>query len=517
MAECAALRLQEASDLLEIDGHHLTLEDVWAVAHGEETPQLNAQAARQLNESRALIETALREGRPVYGVTTGFGDFATVTIPEEERQLLQELMLKEHAAGVGPELPDEVVRSMLLLRANALSRGFSGIRMEVVERLLAWLAEDCLPVVPSQGSVGASGDLAPLAHLALPLLGLGEMKLRGQRLPALEAQRQIGLEPMHLEAKEGLALTNGTQMMASIGTLSLMEAECLVETADVIASLTLQALRGIPDAYAEAIVNARPHPGAISTAEHMRCLLAGSRLTTSPGQVRMQDAYSLRCIPQIHGASRQVLTHVRSVLEIEVNSATDNPLVFPEEQVVRSGGNFHGEPLAMALDYLAIGLAELADISERRTERMVNTHLGGLPPFLTENGGTSSGLMIAQYTAAALVSQNKVLCHPASVDSIPTSGGQEDIVSMGSVGALKLREVLRQTWQVLGIELVAACQALDLTGGADGLSPATQRVYNCFRSKVPHYKDRVLSPDLLEAGRICRSGEIARASREGND
>jgi len=500
--------------LLEIDGHHLTLEDVEAVAQGREKPRLNARAARQLKESRHMVDEALREGRPVYGVTTGFGELARVPIPPEDRQILQENLLKNHAAAVGPELPPEVVRAMLVLRANALAKGFSGARIDLVERLLTWLREDCLPIVPSQGSVGASGDLAPLAHLALPLLGLGEMTLRGERLSALEAQRRIGLEPMHLQAKEGLALTNGTQLMASIGCLGVLDAERLVDTADVVASLTVQALHGIPDAYDESIVKVRPHPGAIRTAQNLRAYLAGSQLTTSPGQLRMQDAYSLRCIPQAHGASRQAIGHVRGVLEIEVNSATDNPLVFPDEQQVRSGGNFHGEPLAIALDYLAIAVAELGSISERRTERMVNPHLSGLPAFLSDRGGISSGLMIAQYTAATLVSHNKVLCHPASVDSIPTSGNQEDFVSMGSVGALKLQQVLRQAWQVLGIELVAAGQALDL-GGAEGLSPAGRRAYDLLRSEIPYYDDTVLAPDLNAGAELCRSGRLLAAAQEG--
>jgi len=502
--------------LLEIDGHHLALEDVRAVARGEEQPRLTARAARQLKDSRDMVEEALREGRAVYGVTTGFGDLARVPIPPEDREVLQENLLKNHAAGVGPELPDEVVRAMLILRANALAKGYSGVRIDLVERLLTWLREDCLPVVPSQGSVGASGDLAPLAHLALPLLGLGEMRLRGERLPAREAQARIGLAPMRLQAKEGLALTNGTQLMAAIGSLALLEAERMADTADVVASLTVQALHGIPDAYDESIMRARPHPGAIRSAQNLRAWLAGSKLTTSPGQLRMQDPYSLRCVPQAHGASRQAFAHVRSVLEIEVNSATDNPLVFPDEQQVRSGGNFHGEPLAVALDYLSIAVAELASISERRTERMVNPHLSGLPAFLSDHGGISSGLMIAQYTSAALVSHNKVLCHPASVDSIPTSGNQEDFVSMGSVGALKLREVLRQSWQVLGIELVAACQALDLAGPGD-LSPAGRRAYDLVRSRIAYYDDTVLSLDLEAGAELCRSGALLAAAQEGSE
>ncbi len=502
--------------MLEIDGHHLTLEDVGAAAEGQGAIRLSAQAAKQMKDSRAVVERALKENQAVYGVTTGFGDLARISIPPEDRQLLQENLLKNHAAGVGEVLPDAVVRAMLLLRANALAKGHSGVSIGLVERLLTWLREDCLPIVPSQGSVGASGDLAPLAHLALPLLGLGEMRLRGVRMPAAQAQSAIGLGPLALHAKEGLALTNGTQLMAALGTLALLEAERLLETADVVASLSHQALRSIPDAYAEHVVRARPHPGAIRAAAHLRTLLAGSRLTTSPGQLRMQDAYSIRCIPQVHGAARQVASHVRGVLEIEVNSATDNPLVFAEDGSVISGGNFHGEPLAVALDYLAIGLSEMASISERRVERLVNPVLSGLPAFLTDAGGTSSGMMIAQYTAAALVSHNKVLSHPASVDSIPTSANQEDLVSMGSIAALKLQDVLRQSWQVLGIELAVACQAVDFAGVED-LSPATRRVHRRVRRDLPHYQDTVLSQDLAVGAALCRGGEVLSASEEGNE
>lgn len=501
--------------MLEIDGHRLTLADVVAVAEEREETRLSLSARQAVEESRAVIEQALARGQAVYGVTTGFGHLASVTIPASERDQLQENLITNHASGVGEELPGHVVRAMLLLRANALARGRSGIRLLVIQRLLDLLNSDCLPIVPSQGSVGASGDLAPLAHLALPLLGMGEAILRGERMPAVDALARLGLLPLRLEAKEGLALINGTQMMSAIGALSAASAELLAETADVVASLTVQALRGIEMAYAAAVVEARPHPDAILVADHMRRLLSESALTTMPGEVRMQDAYSLRCIPQVHGAARQAVRHTAEVLGTEINSATDNPLVFAEDGAVISGGNFHGEPLALALDYLAIGLSEFASISERRTERLVNPQLsGGLPPFLTDRGGTSSGLMIAQYTAAALVSENKVMSHPASVDSIPTSANQEDFVSMGSISALKLRRVLQNVWQVLGIELLAACQAIDFVG-PEGLSPAGAAVYRAVRSSIGHYEDGILSGELRLAKDLCASGEVARAARKG--
>lgn len=500
--------------MLEIDGHSLTLADVLSVAREMEETRLSSSARSAVEESRAVIEQALAQGQAVYGVTTGFGHLASVPIPASERAQLQENLITNHASGVGEELAGDIVRAMLLLRANALAKGRSGIRPLVLQRLLDLLNNDCLPIVPSQGSVGASGDLAPLAHLALPLLGMGEVVLREERMPARDALARLGFQPLRLEAKEGLALVNGTQMMSAIGALSAASAELLAETADVVASLTVQALRGIEMAYAAAVVEARPHPDAVRVAEHMRQLLRQSALTTVPGEERMQDAYSLRCIPQVHGAARQAVRHTVEVLGIEINSATDNPLVFAEDGAVISGGNFHGEPLALALDYLAIGLSEFASISERRTERLVNPQLsGGLPPFLTEHGGTSSGLMIAQYTSAALVSENKVMSHPASVDSIPTSANQEDFVSMGSVSALKLRGVLQNAWQVLGIELLAACQAIDFLG-PERLSPAGAAVYRAVRSRIGHYADGILSGEMRVAKDLCASGAVARAARK---
>jgi histidine ammonia-lyase len=385
---------------------------------------------------------------------------------------------------------------MMLLRANALVKGFSGVRPVLVEHLLELLRRDVIPVIPRWGSVGASGDLAPLAHLALVLTGEGEAWVGGRLLPGGEALQAAGLSPIALEAKEGLALINGTQMMTAHGALAIHEAAFLADFADLTAALTVEVLRGIPDAFRVEVAAVRPHPGHVVSAAHLREALRGSRLTTRPGQVRVQDAYSLRCAPQIHGASRDALLHVSEVVSRELNSATDNPLIFPADDAAVSAGNFHGEPLALTLDYLAMALAEWASVSERRSERMVNPALSGLPAFLVTDGGLRSGLMLAQYTAAALVSYNKVLAHPASVDSIPTSANQEDHVSMGSISALKLMDVLAHVERVLAVEAMLGAQAADLVG-PDRLAPGTHSLYEWVRGYVaPWEEDRPLGPDI---------------------
>jgi histidine ammonia-lyase len=381
-------------------------------------------------------------------------------------------------------------------RAGALAAGFSGARPVLVERLVDLLAHDIVPEIPRFGSVGASGDLAPLAHLALVLTGRGFATWHGQRMTGAEALARAGLAPVVLEAKEGLALINGTQMMTAYAALIVAQAGTLLDWADLAAALTVDVLRGIPAAFDERVAAIRPHPGHAVTARHLREALEGSRLTTEPGELRVQDAYSLRCIPQIHGASRDALVHIAAVVEREINSATDNPLIFADDDAVVSAGNFHGQPMALVLDYLAIALAELADVSERRIERLVNPALSGLPPFLVREGGLNSGLMLAQYTAAALVSQNKVLAHPASVDSIPTSANQEDHVSMGSVAAVKAHDVLRNVTWVIGAELICGAQAAELVG-PERLGHGTRTAYDWVRQRVaPWDQDRVLSPDL---------------------
>ena len=430
-----------------------------------------------MQEARDVIEALVAEGAVVYGVTTGFGDLATTFIEPSQAGQLQENLLMSHAAGVGPPFPREVVRAMLLLRANTLALGHSGCRPLLVDRLLAFLEKGIHPVVPEQGSLGASGDLAPLAHLALPLIGRGEAEVDGRVLPAGEALAAAGLEPLELQAKEGLALLNGTQMMGALAALFLADADRLVRTASVAAAQSVEALLGTDVAFAAAYQLARPHPGQVAVAAEMRHLLRDSGLQQAHhgSTHKVQDPYSLRCVPQVHGAVRDALDQLRRVLDIELNSATDNPLVFPGGGVVDagaiatgggqviSGGNFHGEPLALALDYAKLAIAELGSISERRMALLVDPRLnGGLSPFLAAASGVESGMMIYQYTAAALVSEHKVLAHPASVDSIPTSANQEDHVSMGSIAARHARAVLEGVERIVAIELVIGAQALDL-------------------------------------------------------
>ncbi|MFI5226224.1 MAG: histidine ammonia-lyase, partial [Candidatus Limnocylindrales bacterium] len=459
-----------------LTGADLTIADVEAVARRGAPASLDVHARARMQEARDVIERLVADGAVVYGVTTGFGDLATTVVPAAQSRRLQENLLRSHAAGVGPPFPREVVRAMLLLRANTLALGHSGCRPLLVDRLLAFLAAGIHPVVPEQGSVGASGDLAPLAHLALPLIGRGEVEFRGQRVPALLALREAELEPLVLEAKEGLALLNGTQMMGAVAALVLADADRLARTASVAAAMSVEALLGTDVAFSAAYQLARPHPGQVAVAAELRHLLRDSSLQQSHhGHAhKVQDPYSLRCVPQVHGAVRDTLDHLRRVLDIEINSATDNPLVFPGGGVadpatmatggglVISGGNFHGEPIALAADMAKIAVAELGSISERRTALLLDAHLnGGLPAFLSPDPGTNSGLMLHQYTAAALVAENRVLAHPASVDSIPTSANQEDHVSMGSRSARHARAVVEHVEQIVAIELICGAQALE--------------------------------------------------------
>ena len=498
-----------------IDGDGLTLEDVERVARHGAPVELTAGAVERMRRSRAVVERAVAEGRVVYGLTTGFGRLSEVAIPLDRLEELQINLIRSHACGVGAPLPREEARAVTLLRANVLAKGFSGIRPEVVALLLDLLNRGVTPVIPEQGSVGASGDLAPLSHVALVLIGEGEAEVAGERLPAAEALRRVGLEPVTLKAKEGLALNNGTQFMTGIGALALLRAERLMDTADVIGAMTLEGLRGTPDAFHPAIQRARPHPGQDVSARRLRALLAESEIREShrENDPRVQDAYSLRCMPQVHGAARNALAYVRSVLETESNSATDNPLIFPDEGdegLVISGGNFHGQPVAQVLDLLAIALADVASVSERRIERLVNPDLSDhLPAFLTDDPGVHSGMMIPQITAAALVSENKVLAHPASVDSITTGAGKEDHVSMGAHAAVKARRVVRNVEAVLAVELLCAAQALEFL---KPLRPGrgVEKAYDLLRERVPRLaKDRILAPDIEAATELVRSGALA--------
>jgi histidine ammonia-lyase len=515
-------------DEIVLTGAHLTLEAVEAVARRAAVARLDPAARARMAEARAVIEGLVAAGEVVYGVTTGFGALASQTVSPGQARQLQVNLLMSHAAGVGPPLPREVVRAMLLLRANTLALGHSGCRPELVDRLCAFLAHGIHPVVPEQGSVGASGDLAPLAHLSLPLIGAGEVEYGGERMPAGEALRRAGLEPLNLEPKEGLALLNGTQLMSAVGALAAVDAERLLRTASVVTAMTVEALLGTEVAFAAPYQLARPHPGQVAVAAELRWLLRGSTLQASHhgSPHKVQDPYSVRCAPQVHGAVRDAIDYLRRVLEIEINSATDNPLVFPEGGVapattvatgggrVISGGNFHGEPVALALDFAKLALAELGSISERRTALLLDPHFnGGLPAFLAGSSGLESGLMLLQYTAAALVSENKVLAHPASADSIPTSANQEDHVSMGPIAARHLRQVVDNVAVVLAIELLCAAHALELrlarlpglAAGA-GVAEALRRI----RRVIPPWEhDRQPGPDLAAATELVRSGALA--------
>jgi histidine ammonia-lyase len=524
-----------------LTGADLTIDDVEAVARRGAAASLDDAARSRMQEAREVIEGLVAEGAVVYGVTTGFGDLASVSIPAGDAARLQENLLMSHAAGVGPSFPREIVRAMLLLRANTLALGHSGCRPVVVDRILDFLRLGVHPVVPEQGSLGASGDLAPLAHLALPLIGRGQAEINGAVVPGLIALREVGLEPLELGPKEGLALLNGTQMMSAIGALLLADADRLVRTASVAAAMSVEALLGTDVAFAAAYQLARPHPGQVAVAAELRHLLRDSGLQRSHHghSHKVQDPYSLRCVPQVHGAVRDALDHLRRVLDIELNSATDNPLVFAGGGVadpdtiatgggrVISGGNFHGEPVALSLDFAKLAIAELGSISERRTALLVDPRLnGGLPAFLASASGVDSGMMIYQYTAAALASENKVLAHPASVDSIPTSANQEDHVSMGSVAARHARTVLEHVERILAIELLVAAQALELrlaagsAATAPGSAPAAGSATIApgsgvaealvrIRARVRHLDaDREPAVDLAAATAIVHDGEL---------
>src|SRR6478735_3536001 len=505
MAQATAIRLT---------GEDLRIEDVWAVAFGGAEAMLSDDARTKMRAARELVERAAHGTHEhTYGINTGFGRFVSKSIPEEQTEELQLRLLRSHACGVGDPYPDEIVRAAMLLRGNALAKGNSGARIETVELLLECLVRGVLPRVPSRGSVGASGDLAPLAHLALPLVGEGEAWHDGVLLPGADALAAAGLEPTRLAAKEGLSLVNGTQFMAAFGALGVMRARRLAKTADIACALSLEALQGSRTSFIPQIHRLRPLRGQADSAANVLRLLEGSAINEAHRWCdKVQDAYSLRCAPQVHGASRDLLDYVEGTVAVELNAATDNPLVLVDDEVLVSNGNFHGQPLAFALDALAMAIAELADIAERRVERLVNPSLsGGLPAFLTGDGGLNSGFMIPQYVAASLVSENKVLAHPASVDSIPTSAGQEDHVSMGNASGLKGWQVLANAERVLAIELLAGAQAVEflapLEPGA-GVRAAREFV----RSLSPRLRDdRTLSGDIEAVAESIRDGSFLEA------
>jgi histidine ammonia-lyase len=497
-----------------LTGDDLTVADVWAVAVERAPTALTDAARAKMQAARELVERAAHGTREhTYGVNTGFGRFVNRSIPEEQTEELQLRLLRSHACGVGERYADEIVRAAMLLRANTLAKGNSGARITTVELLLECLDRGVLPVVPSRGSVGASGDLAPLAHLALPLVGEGEALVEGERLAGLEALTRVGLEPIRLAAKEGLSLINGTQFMASFLALGLVRARRLAQAADVACAMSIEALQGTRTSFLPQIHALRPLRGQVASAANVLRLVEGSAIMESHRWCdKVQDAYSLRCAPQVHGASRDLLDYADYTVSVELNAATDNPLVLVDDDALVSNGNFHGQPLAFALDALAMAVAELANISERRIERLVNPNLSdGLPAFLTSDGGLNSGFMIPQYVAASLVSENKVLCHPASVDSIPTSAGQEDHVSMGNAAGLKAWQVLANCENAVAIELLAGAQGVEFLAPLEpGVGVRAARA--AVRELSPRLRDdRSLAPDIEAVAGAIRDGSIVRA------
>ena len=500
-----------------IDGNTLTLEAVEQVALYNAPIRLSESSKEKVIKCRAYVDKIIESGEIVYGLNTGFGKFRTVIIPKENIAELQLNLIRSHSTSVGEPYSEVQTRAIMLLRIAVLAKGHSGIRLETLETLVQMLNKGIHPIIPMRGSVGASGDLSPLSHLALVLIGEGEAIYKGERLPGSVAMQKASITPVKLAAKEGLALNNGTQVMAALGVLNLLEAERLCRYADIIAAISIDALKGTPKAFDELIHNVRPHAGQKTSAKNIRTLLQGSPLRESHLNCgNVQDAYSLRCTPQVNGAVRDACAYVRSVLEVEINSATDNPLIFPDEGKVISGGNFHGEPLAIALDTLAMAVCELAAISERRIEQMLNSSLSrGLSPFLATHPGIDSGFMIQQLMAAALVSENKVLAHPACVDSIPTSANQEDHVSMGSISAIKLCQIVQNVASVLGIELLIGCSALDQRQICS--SPVLEKVKASLRENVaPLDGDRIMYPDVNKAIELVRSKRLDEICSEIN-
>ena len=495
---------------VQLDGKELTPSTVDQAFGRPIRVNLTASVMAKVAENRHQLDQLIKQDRPFYGINTGFGSLCDRKISPDRLETLQENLLMSHAVGVGEPVPDDIVRLMMLFKILSLSRGHSGVRPQTLETLVQMLSADLLPVVPSKGSLGASGDLAPLAHMALPLIGRGKVRTNGRTTKAAEALAESDIQPVKLAAKEGLALINGTQFMSAYGAALCLRACRLCKIADILAAMSLEAVRGRTEPFDVRIHTIRPHPGALTVAHNMRELLSDRPLAPSkPYGVRVQDPYSLRCVPAVHGATRDALKHVEKVTYREINSVTDNPLVF--EGAILSGGNFHGQPLALTLDYLAIAGAELASISERRQYLLVNDSHYGLPAGLVSNSGLNSGFMIAHYTSAALVAENKVLCHPASVDSIPTSGGQEDHVSMGATSALKCLQIVDNVERVLGIELLLAAQALEFTPAAE-LAPAIRHAFETVRRQIPAADaDREFGIDIETATSLVRSQTVTRA------
>lgn len=501
-----------------ITGNDLSLEEIVDVARKGCKISLSEDTVKSVIESRKIIDDIVENEKVVYGVTTGFGEFCNVSISKEDCSRLQENLIRSHACGYGPAFSVDIVRTIMLTRANALAKGYSGIKLETLNTLIAMLNKGVHPVIPEKGSLGASGDLAPLAHMVMPMLGLGEAEYQGKVMSGKEAMEKAGIPTIVLDAKEGLALINGTQVLTSTGALATYDAIELLKVSDIAAALTIEALRGITDAFDERIHVIRAHAGQLATARNLLKLVEGSTYVTRQGELRVQDAYSLRCVPQIHGASKDTINYVKSKVEIEINSVTDNPIITREGDVI-SGGNFHGEPMAQPFDFLGIGASEIANVSERRLERLINPQLNDLPAFLARHGGLNSGFMITQYAAAALVSENKVLAHPASVDSIPSSANQEDLVSMGTIAARKARDIIGNATRVVATELMAACQAIDFRSDKGfKLGKGTAEAYRVVREAVNFmevdtdiemYKELDKVTELIVNGKILEAVEKA--------
>lgn len=492
--------------MINITGNDLTIKDVIAVSTKEKKVQLTKETLNKIRMSRQIIEDFIKEDKVIYGVTTGFGKFSDIKISKEDSKTLQRNLIVSHACGVGEYLSDDIVRAIMLLRINALAKGYSGVSEETISRLIYLLNEDILPLIPKKGSLGASGDLAPLSHMVLPIIGEGNCKYKGEIKEVKEVLSKLGLKPIDLKEKEGLALINGTQVMTAIGLIAYYRSKNIFDIAQIVSSITMEALNSIIDPFDLRVHKIRAHKGQNEVANRILNILKDSKLVTRQGELRVQDAYSIRCIPQVHGASFDALEYVKDKIEIEINSVTDNPIIFYEDKVSISGGNFHGQPMAIAFDLLSIAISEMANISERRIERLVNPSLSNLNPFLAMEPGLNSGFMIAQYTAASLVSENKVLSHPSSVDSIPSSANQEDHVSMGTIGSQKAYEIVKNVENVIAIELLVSCQAIDIINGYNKMASKTKWLYDLLRKRVSFMKeDRVISDDIFKSVEIIRN------------
>lgn len=492
---------------IKLNGSELTITDVINIAYHGYKVEIDEAAKDGIIKSREIVDDIVKNNKIAYGINTGFGKFSNVTISKDECKDLQRKLILSHACSTGNNFPKEIVRSIMLLRANALSKGYSGIRLCVIETLLHMLNKGVHPIIREKGSLGASGDLSPLAHMVLPMLGEGEAEFNGEILPGKIAMERAGIAIVELTSKEGLALINGTQVMTGAGVVALYNSINLLKLSDIAAALSLEALRGIRTAFDPRVQNVRPHAGQAVTAKNILSLIDGSTFVTDQGEIRTQDAYTLRCVPQVHGASKDAVNYVKRTVDIEMNSATDNPLIFDNGDVI-SGGNFHGQPIALSFDFLGIAVAEIANISERRLERLINSNLNDLPAFLAKNGGLNSGFMITQYAAAALVSENKVLAHPACVDSIPSSANQEDHVSMGSISVNKSLEIVNNVRRVLATEIMAACQAIDFREGLK-LGVGTAEAYRLVREHVAFIEeDTIMYKEIDKCEELLKDGTL---------